>query len=432
MTELAVDVIVIGGGFSGLSTILHLQRHRAETRVAWIRGDTPGFGPAYRTTDDSHLLNVRAERMSAWSEFADDFVHWLHGHHPGLYAASDFVPRKLYARYLGDLERTLGDNVQQFHQQADAASFDTQWRVRIKSGATVRAPHCVLATGNPPIRDPGWAKSARVIEDFWQWRLADDWQMPALSADENVVIVGSGLSAVDAALSLLGAGFQGAILMISPSGKLPQQNRHAMPSSETELLPTLRADSRAAAWLHAMRSCAREHDWRALIDNVRCHSSELWRALNVAEQRRFMRHVWSVWNHHRHRVAPEVHARLHAHSRFSVAAGRVRSVAADGAVTWRARHADRDAVIAAGLVINCMGPAYARGLKDSDLLRGLIDAQRLSVHPLGLGVDVPRTRGLHAIGALLLGEYLETTAVPELRQQAHAIAVRIVADLRGH
>jgi len=417
------DVAVIGGGFSGLSVVLHLAMYRPALRIGWVRGHEAGFGLAYRTTDPTHLLNVRAQRMSAWAKFDDDFVHWLHRRHPARYGATDFVPRRVYAEYLAHLDAELPATVQRIDAQAERAMLDGRWQLILDSGATLSADHCVLATGNPAIRDPMWADGPRLVRDFWAWRLDPAWQMPPMSSDSRVLIVGSGLSAADAAMSLLDAGYAGELLMMSPSGRLPQLHA-AAPPSPVDAAAQLSRKASALHYFSTLRRLAGEHDWRAIVDDLRCHSSALWRALDLPEQRRFMRHAWSLWNQHRHRMAPQVHARLVAHRRFSVQAARVMGVDADGRAYVRRRGCG-DTSMQADLVINCSGPAYASGLLGSALMRGLLADGLVHAHPSGLGIATPEVDGLHAIGPLLLGERLETTAVPELRQQADAIAVRI-------
>ena len=61
-----VPVAIIGGGFSG--TILAAQLARRGINCALIDGSgRMGKGVAYSTNEPAHLLNVRAEGMSAWA-----------------------------------------------------------------------------------------------------------------------------------------------------------------------------------------------------------------------------------------------------------------------------------------------------------------------------------------------------------------------------
>src|SRR3954465_1092339 len=99
-----VPVAIVGGGFSG--TILAAQLARRGISSVLIDGSKrAGKGVAYSTTEPVHLLNVRAEGMSAWagepSHFAERFAQ--EGGHP-----RGFAERRLFGRYLGEI---LGDAV---------------------------------------------------------------------------------------------------------------------------------------------------------------------------------------------------------------------------------------------------------------------------------------------------------------------------------
>src|SRR3954468_2943679 len=97
-------VAVIGGGFSG--TMVAAQLARRGIASALIDGSgRAGKGVAYSTTEPAHLLNVRAEGMSAWADEPDDFARRFEaegGDRRG------FAQRRLFARYLGDI---LGEAV---------------------------------------------------------------------------------------------------------------------------------------------------------------------------------------------------------------------------------------------------------------------------------------------------------------------------------
>src|SRR3954465_3015356 len=99
MTSDRVPVAIIGGGFSG--TIVAAQLARRGIASALIDGSgRVGRGVAYSTTEPAHLLNVRAEGMSAWAGDPDHFARRFEeeGGNP-----KGFAQRQLFGRYLGDL-----------------------------------------------------------------------------------------------------------------------------------------------------------------------------------------------------------------------------------------------------------------------------------------------------------------------------------------
>jgi len=94
-------VAIIGGGFSG--TIVAAQLARRGIASALIDGSgRVGKGVAYSTTEPAHLLNVRAEGMSAWSGAPEDFAQRFEregGDRRG------FAQRRQFAAYLKEIGR---------------------------------------------------------------------------------------------------------------------------------------------------------------------------------------------------------------------------------------------------------------------------------------------------------------------------------------
>lgn len=105
----------------------------------------------------------------------------------------------------------------------------------------------------------------------------------------------------------------------------------------------------------------------------------------------------------------------------------------------RERAGDRVRILRVASVVNCTGPNGDVSSSDSPLLESLCASGAVRPHPLALGLDtcgdgaVRDARGhtsetLFAIGPLRRGELWETTAVPEIRAQAQALARRLVAQ----
>jgi uncharacterized NAD(P)/FAD-binding protein YdhS len=168
-------------------------------------------------------------------------------------------------------------------------------------------------------------------------------------------------------------------------------------------------------------------------------TSELWGALPEPEQRRFLDRLARYWDVHRHRIAPDIAAaidELRESGRLTFARGRIRAVAsaADGVdVTLRTRGSAHERELRVATVVNCTGPGGDVLAGGSRLLAALCAAGSARPHPLALGLDTCAggalldARGrehetLFALGPLRRGELWETTAVPELRTQAHALA----------
>lgn len=118
----------------------------------------------------------------------------------------------------------------------------------------------------------------------------------------TVLLVGSGLTAIDAALLLDANGFGGRILALSRRGLAPR--RHA----DTPPVTPLR--ERPAATLSALvrhvRCVAQEQGWRGAVDSLRPVTQMMWGAADPVTRARFLRHLRPYWDVHRHRLAPSI------------------------------------------------------------------------------------------------------------------------------
>jgi uncharacterized NAD(P)/FAD-binding protein YdhS len=82
------------------------------------------------------------------------------------------------------------------------------------------------------------------------------------------------------------------------------------------------------------------------------------------------------------------------------------------------------------LALDCRGPGFRAALAGDSLLARLVREGVLEAHPLGTGVRAPADASLAVVGAARFGERFETSAVPELRQQAVEV-VRYFLSTRG-
>jgi uncharacterized NAD(P)/FAD-binding protein YdhS len=429
----ACDIVIIGGGFSGLMVAANaVRRAKRRLHIVWA-DDTGRFarGTAYGTKELAHLLNVPAAKMGAWADSIGDFSRWLASRYP-TYGTHAFVPRAIYGEYLDSIAAEMRSraNVHAVTATATGARHDgINFTVDFSDDTHIETPSLVLATGNPPCRDPGWPANDFFIPDFWGWRLSGGKIGAADAGDESqIVIAGAGLTTIDAVMSLRGDGYTGQILAVSPHGRWPQPHAATQPLELPDFIEALRRAPAARSYLRAFRKELAETpgEWRALVDSVRADTPALWQALEEREKARFLRHLLSGWNAHRHRMSPEIHEKLVQDKKLNLMAGRIVAAEADGTVAVRPRGDSGAWSFRAGKIINCTGPSY-RTLSDGNPLLADLRRRKL-VRPgsLGMGIAAPKAAGLHAVGTPLIGERLETIAVPELRQQAADAAEAIV------
>ena len=399
-----------------------------------------GKGVAYSTTEPAHLLNVRAESMSAWAGEPDHFAKHFEGEggHP-----KGFAERRLFARYLGQiLNEAIGSgNVRTLSATAMGASRkDGVWRVELDDGETAEARALVLAIGN---QEP---EGLRVFAGAERRFICNPWGKEAQAAvselatsGEAALLIGTGLTMVDLVLSLNAAGHSGPILALSRRGLIPRGHAdfEAAPVEQDELpMGSLRGLWR---WL---RRRSADVGWRAAVDSLRPYSHALWQALDPEQQRRFLRHARPWWDVHRHRIAPQVADTIMwmiAESRLEIAAGRILSARDVGTaleVEVRRRGANSSQTMRFAYVFNCTGPLQAIARTKDPLLRSLFDSGAVREDPLGIGLEIDdRSRAaggerLWALGPLTKGRYWEIVAVPDIREQAAAVAEDIALELQ--
>ena len=434
MSDGVPGVAVIGGGFSGAMLAARL----AERGVACSLIDRTGtFGPglAYSTPFEGHLLNVRSDRMSAVEGRPGDFVDWLRDNCPRHADPDGFAPRRLYGEYLqhrlnavrlahpGMIELVTGE--------AAAIGRDS---LRLSDGRVIAARAVVLATGNPAPKTA--SKGSRRI-------ISDPWALTALERigpEDEVIIVGTGLTMVDMVLWLDATGRKGRITALSRHGLTPRVHgaAHDHPEPPTDALLTGALSDR----LGEARRLASDGGWRGVMEGLRPVTAGLWFKADAKTRGRWLRHLRPWWDVHRHRIPARVDEAIkqfQASGRLSLATGRIERIEAgdDGvALHRRARGGSAPPPITGQWLIDCTGPGHAA--LDDPLTGPLITASRARLDPVGIGLDLdsegrlvaadgsPDAR-LFALGPPARAAFWETTAVPDIRKRIEGLVDRLAA-----
>lgn len=450
-------VAIIGGGFTGATLAAQLLRN-AGGNVSVIlieRGARLGRGVAYGTQCAEHLLNVRARNMSASPDDPEHFLHWARlNHDPGV-SPDDYLPRALYGQYVAsvlqqEVERHPG---QVEHVQDEAVSIarvGDAAEIHLRSGRTLSADKVVIALGNFPPSDPRLPgrtpHSQRYVSNPWKSNLWASSALGDVSQDKSVLLLGSGLTSVDVAITLRQRGFGGTIHILSRRGLLPQTHKAAAiwppfwddqsPRTARGLLRLFRTQVKVAEKAGS--------GWRAVIDSLRPFTQEIWRSLSFGERRRFLRHVRPYWDVHRHRVAPAIGARLASQiqdGQIEIHAGRIKEYAEDIdgiEVIYHDRESGQLERLCVDRIINCTGPESDCRRVDDPLLKDLMRRKLARPDPLLLGLDVSWDGSLidanglasnlfYAIGPVRKGSLWETIAVPDLRVQISDLSKLLLA-----
>ena len=442
-----LNIAIIGGGCSGALAALHLLRDPRPARIHLIEPRAiVGTGMAYSTDCPQHLLNVPARCMSVSPATPGDFVEWLRNDGGAPANPDEFISRQRFGRYVADRLETSRrearpNNIFEGHH-AEVLEVGRQREraiLHLNNRTRLEADFVVLALGNAAPRPLPFFPRAGTDSMFYE----SAWSRGALAPPDphsDVALVGSGLTAVDAFLALRANGHRGVVHMISRRGLLPQPH-----------VPCHNNPGRAVLWESGKlrdlvrqvreRAAAAEEqssNWRDVINSLRQVTNELWQQLTPSDRERFYRHVKPYWDAHRHRMAPQTAAMLNEARRsggLEVHSGRIQRIA-EGPETLKIHlllRSQKVASIHAQRAINCTGSEQDYRRVDSPLLRSLFSKGWLSVNPPGLGVRTTDNGAvvdrhgaalpwLFAIGPMRVGGRLETTAVPEIREQAAALA----------
>jgi uncharacterized NAD(P)/FAD-binding protein YdhS/predicted metal-dependent enzyme (double-stranded beta helix superfamily) len=455
-------VVVVGGGFSGSMTAAQLlrgaERLGMSMRVALVeRRGTVAEGLAYSTAEPVHLLNVPAGRMSAWPDRPSDFFDWAVRRHADV-KPGDFLPRQWYGAYVRDAlfesARSAATELSVILDEVRRVARHPAggWMVHLDRGTSLRADAVVLAVGHRPPSDPLQRAWTGPRDRF----IADPWRPLAvgeIGPDEPVVILGSGLTAIDTVLSLSQQKRTAPITLVSRRGLRPQAHAAAPspPTNMGELVNRLLSTPKGLRALAATRLLRREirtataagGDWRSVIDGVRPHTATIWNALSTHERRTFLTHLRPFWEVHRHRLAPTIANRLRSlldNGDVAVVAGRVTSAVAGEKVvrlTVRDRGADTVKTFDAGWVVNCTGPVPSNCAESNPAIGSLLVHDCLKHDELSLGLETTgdgkavdaagrESPDLFVVGTLRKPASWESTAVPELRQQAADVSEHVL------
>ena len=459
-------VAIIGGGFSGTVTAINLVRlSRAALDVVVINNGFPlGRGIAYSTRQAEHLLNVVARNMSALADQPSHFVEWLRTRHeyadmPEAQLREQFIPRRIYGDYLQGVlfwhakvadSKALGGIERLSAEAVDISLNGSEATITLDGDRQVKADKVVLATGNNPPGEMGSGfvpvGNAGFINNPWQ-----TWDFLPQNNGENAILVGTGLTMIDAYLTLKHGGWKGPIIAISRNGLIPHAHfkgieYHDFPPEDVATFSLEKLATLMEA--HCGRLQKEGNNPAIVVDKLRPFTQRIWDHFAISEKQEFSRKYRSVWGVYRHRIAESIHRQLTdgiENGQLQVVKGKISAIHAEGArlnIDYTDVATNKAAKLAGSLIVNCTGPreSYSRG--HSALFTNLFAKGLIQADDLDMGIKVAadftvldqqgrRSPCLSAMGPLLKGSLWETTAVPELRLQAFQIAENILATFEG-
>ena len=393
-------IAIVGAGFSGTMVACQLLHSKGPCLEVLLidRAGSFGQGLAYGTRDPNHLLNVSARAMSAWPNDPNHLVRWLEQNQaelahllPAGADVSSYIPREVFGIYLQSiLEHAAIQAAGQHRLRRITAELSDLEAIEPGSPSAASRYRLQFSNGEPIVA------------------LSRRGHLPNAHLSVSVAPIGAWLN--------------------------PEQ----APTTLLELWRLIR-----------MRVALAErdgHDWRAVIDGLRPINEKLWQRLSLQERRRFLRHVAVLWDVHRHRVAPQLHEQLQQlinSGALEIIAGRLEAKqnrAKRLQLRIRRRGAASSEYLEVDRLITCTGIRLDYARSTQPLLQRLLQRQQLQADVLALGITTtPQgelvggngqvVSGMYTLGPPRRGELWESTAVPELRQQAQELASHILMSL---
>jgi uncharacterized NAD(P)/FAD-binding protein YdhS len=453
-------IAIIGGGFCGVMTAVNLARlSRRPLQLAIINQNRPtGRGAAYGTRRMEHLLNVPARNMSAFPDLPGHFLQWLRTRSeydtvPDIELRERFIPRMIYGDYLRGLMQqylqSQGESALVHTTFIEAGAVDLSQEnqcavVHLSDGQKMEAEHVVLATGNEP---PAGLPGSEALANHPAW-IANPWQpwenkLPASGG--TVLLLGTGLTTVDAIITLGALGWQGIVHAVSRNGWLPHSHFRGIeypdfPPKDVDLATLGLKKLIALLQQHCERLREMNANPAIIVDKMRPYTQRIWNNFTTEERLEFARNHAARWNVMRHRIAPEIYAQVttgQLTGQLRVHSANIEQVAADGNQV-RVNLSDGK-TLTGDLAINATGPQTRLTATNSVLLQNLLKRGLVVPDDMNMGLridadhtiidsDGARSKSLLTLGPLLRGTLWETIAVPELRGQARRVAETLLDE----
>lgn len=445
--DTTVNIVVVGGGFTGVAFVIHAIRARPANVSLDFTIVEPsaelGRGIAYGTTEPLHRINVPSDRMSLFATDPTHATRWLRDHDALDAGSVDaqghyYVSRHRYGEYvlatLQDVMAEAAADVRVSHRRASAAGLgktSAGYIVTLDDGAQLDAQRVALCFGHTPSKPPGRIdknalRDPRVIAHPWSHDA-----LHAIPADAPVLLVGTGLTMADVAVTLVGRGHRGSITAISRRGLRAQP--HGIFADAADFLGNSAPPATARALVQRLRQrIARDKlaniGWQPAADALRFELPRIWNALPAHEQRRVVKRLLPFWDVHRFRIAPQIHEAIER----AIATGQMNVVTAGIGDIRRHEQGFRVGLKRPGgnideydfgAVVFCTGPA--REIDRNPLVKSLLESRlaRLDAVQAGLDTDLQSrildadgnvSSGLFAFGPMTRGSFGEMTGAPDI------------------
>lgn len=457
MADRKINIAIIGAGASGTITAIQLLRKlnvKAKVSLIEKREEAIYRGAAYSGSLPYQPLNVTASRMSIFNHLPDDFYNWLKENRQA--GAEEEITKDTFVsrRWFGDYMTSHVERAKALSKLADLEvitstavdiNYDVPkncYQLLLADNTTLKADYLIFATGNEMPFDVLKNCSAGIEASY----AANPWQgnvLEKIKSDDDVLVIGTGLTMVDYVVSLKKSGHKGKVYALSRNGYLPLPHTASQdfvfdlydePKDIHQLLPEVKKRFTAAA--------ARGIEWQNVLDAMRPRTARLWKGLDAVSKKYFLSRFKTFWEIHRHRMpvaSADALKQMEQQGQFVLLAGNIVSAVKQQqkiAFTYTPRHASENKTIAVDYVINCTGPLGDYYKCENNLVKNLLNKGWMQQDDLKLGIktgvrgEIIQQNGVVLQNAFCVGPMRkamewESTAVREIRTHAENLAFHI-------
>jgi len=434
-------LVIIGDGFTAAVTAIHLLRKGVAADSLTIIGPgTLGKGNAYGCASPFFRLNVREDLPTIFSEDPLHFARWAEANinDPEAKTSAGFFYRRAdFGRYISELiaAEINFDKIQRIQSKVCALNqAHDLWKLETADGDVIDAEKVIIATGNslptwpcPIQREIGEQASARMIENPWTGQY-----LTSIHAEEHIVLLGGGLTALDAIYALAVQGHRGRITIVGPRSLLPptqaQWIRQKQPNWPEKLSP--------ARLLRFMRqylppAATSSAVWQSAWEELRPNLNAIWQQFTPHQRQTVFKRLGWVWSLYRFRASPQTikaYEQLKANHQIQFVVGRAKQVGrSERAITVQLNTGQS---IQADRIINCTGVG-------SDLFLNKLISDSIAIpDPLGAAIAVDTNlnvmkpnlqawNNLWMLGPATMGSLGDVIAASAISKQAEQLALQI-------
>lgn len=333
------ELVIIGDGFAAAVMAVHLLRRGiSRSSITVIGPGELGKGNAYNCASPFFRLNVREDLPIVFSEDPLHFARWAQQNIDDPQAktgAGYFYRRQDFGRYVSELithESEPGQLEQIKAKVLSLSGTENNWHLELDNQSTLIAKLVIIAAGNPA---PTWpcrviqqqpaSATPRLIENPWTGYFLED-----IDVQDNIILLGGGLTALDAINALEGRKHQGTIYVIGPRALFPPEQalwqKQGQPNWPLKVSPaTLIRFMRN----HLPSAPTNSAEWQSAWEELRPNLNSLWQQFSPHQKKSLFKRLGWLWSLYRFRASPQTIAaykRLKEKNQIQFVIGRAKEI----------------------------------------------------------------------------------------------------------